>query len=371
MGTRKSATLASAIGATLCLAAGVANAADETGKWYINPMYGYTWLDDARNVDDDDSWGLGIGKHLSKHWSLELNGFFGADDYNNDATGLSLEQSAYSLDALVVFARENTVSPYITFGAGYIENDFNGVDIDGPLAQVGLGLMIDVGQNAAKTFVFQLRPEAKVRYDWADTPAHDDFHDYIVNLGFAFNFGPPPYEPPPPAPPAPPPPPPPPPPPADTDGDGVLDPQDQCPGTPRGVAVDAVGCPRKGSVTLHGVTFEFNSHTLTAESRPLLDEVAADLKKNPRLKVQLEGHTDSVGRDAYNLTLSQKRADSVREYLISQGVNPANLTAKGFGETQPTADNSTEAGRAENRRVVMSVTDNPADVEVKGEERNF
>ena len=197
MRTRTSAILASGLGAALGLAAGVANAADETGKWYINPMYGYTWLDDARNVDDDDSWGLGIGKHLSKHWSLELNGFFGADDYNNDATGLSLEQSAYSLDALVVFARENTVSPYITFGAGYIENDFNGVDIDGPLAQVGLGLMIDVGQNAAKTFVFQLRPEAKVRYDWADTPAHDDFHDYIVNLGFAFNFGPPPYEPPP------------------------------------------------------------------------------------------------------------------------------------------------------------------------------
>lgn len=364
----RNAILISAMG----LAYGTVNAADETGKWYINPMYGYTWLDKARNVDDDDSWGLGIGKHLSTHWSLELNGFFGADDYNNDTTGLSLEQNAYSLDALLVFARESAVSPYITFGAGYIDNVFNGVgdNLDGPLAQAGLGLMIDVGENAAKTFVFQLRPEVKVRYDWADSPNHDDFHDYIANLGFAFNFGPAPYVAPPPAPPpAPTPaPPPPPPPPADSDGDGVLDPQDQCPGTPRGVAVDAVGCPRKGSVTLQGVTFEFNSATLTAESKPILDEVAADLKKNPRLKILLEGHTDSVGNDAYNLKLSQRRAASVREYLVEQGVNPANLTSEGFGESKPTADNATADGRAQNRRVVMSVTDNPADVDVKGEE---
>jgi OOP family OmpA-OmpF porin len=115
------------------------------------------------------------------------------------------------------------------------------------------------------------------------------------------------------------------------------------------------------------VNFEFNSANLTAESRPLLDQVATDLKAHPRLKVELEGHSDSVGKDAYNLSLSQRRADSVREYLISQGVSSANLTAKGYGETKPVADNKTEAGRAENRRVVMSVTDNPADVTVKGE----
>jgi len=363
------AILISAMG----LAYGTVNAADETGKWYINPMYGYTWLDKARNVDDDDSWGLGIGKHLSDHWSLEVNGFFGADDYNNDTTGLSLEQNAYSLDALVVFARDRAVSPYITFGAGYIDNVFSGVEnnLDGPLAQAGLGLMIDVGENAGKTFVFQLRPEVKVRYDWADSPNHDDFHDYIANLGFAFNFGPAPYVAPPPAPPAPPPPPPAPPPPADSDGDGVLDPQDQCPGTPRGVVVDAVGCPRKGSVTLHGVNFENDSATLMATSRPVLDEVATDLKAHPRLKVELEGHTDSVGSAQYNLGLSQRRADSVREYLISQGVSASQLTSKGYGESKPIATNDTPGGRAGNRRVVMSVTDNPGDVEVKGEEKFF
>jgi len=362
----KNAILISAIG----LASSAAYAADETGKWYINPMYGYTWLDDARFMDDDYHYGLGIGKHVSEHWSLELNGLYG-DQFENDLGG-ELAQTAYSLDALLVFARKSAVSPYITFGAGYMENMYSGDNnnTEGPLAQAGLGLMIDVGENAAKTFVFQLRPEVKVRYDFGDTSNHDDFHDYIAQLGFAFNFGPAPYVPPPPAPPAPPPPPPPPPAPVDSDGDGVFDPQDECPGTPRGVAVDAVGCPRKGSVTLEGVNFQFNSDKLVPASEVILDGVADDLKEHPQLKVLLEGHTDSVGNDAYNMKLSQRRAASVRNYLVEQGVSPANLTSEGFGETKPIADNSTDDGRAQNRRVVMSVTDNPADVDVKGEEKD-
>jgi OOP family OmpA-OmpF porin len=145
----------------------------------------------------------------------------------------------------------------------------------------------------------------------------------------------------------------------------VLDTNDQCPGTPPGTAVDAVGCPRKGSVTLEGVTFETNSAKLTSTSRPVLDQVAAAMRKYPRLKVEVQGHTDSAGADAYNMDLSQHRADAVREYLISQGVAPGQMTSKGYGETEPIADNSTEAGRAQNRRVVLHVTDNPGDVEVK------
>ena len=97
-----------------------------------------------------------------------------------------------------------------------------------------------------------------------------------------------------------------------------------------------------------------------------LDDVADGLKKHPRLKVELQGHTDSRGPDAYNLTLSQKRADAVRAYLIKDGVPATQITAKGYGEGQPIADNKTDAGRAQNRRVVMLVVDNPGDVEVKG-----
>jgi OOP family OmpA-OmpF porin len=116
------------------------------------------------------------------------------------------------------------------------------------------------------------------------------------------------------------------------------------------------------------VTFEYNSARLTAESRPVLDEVAADLKKYPQLQIELQGHTDSVGSDAFNLRLSDQRAQSVRDYLLSQGVGTRQLDAKGYGESQPVADNTTDAGRAENRRVVMRVIANPGDVKVDVEE---
>jgi OmpA-OmpF porin, OOP family len=144
----------------------------------------------------------------------------------------------------------------------------------------------------------------------------------------------------------------------------VLDTADRCPDTPRGTAVDATGCTRRGSITLQGVNFETNSATLTADSRPVLEAVATDLKKYPRLKIEVQGHTDNVGADAYNLGLSQRRAAAVREFLVAQGVGADQLSAKGYGEAQPVADNTTPAGRKDNRRVVLAVLDNPGDVEV-------
>jgi OOP family OmpA-OmpF porin len=334
--------------------------------WYLNPQYGYTWLDSNRAMDDGDHLGFGIGGHLSDLVSVEVNGIRG--EFETDA-GRELKQTAYSLDWLLVFNRSSSVSPYITLGGGYIENTYN-TDIDeyGPLAQAGVGLLMDLGESSSGNFVFQLRPEVKYRFDWADGPVEDTHGDLLINLGFAFNFGgrsaPPPVVQ---APPPPPPPPPePPPPPSDSDRDGVLDTADQCPATPRGVAVDSKGCPRGGPVVLRGVEFGFNAATLTESSRPLLDEVAADLKQHPRLRVELQGHTDSKGAESYNLDLSQRRADSVRDYLIAQGVNPLQLVARGYGESQPIADNSTDLGRAENRRVVMHVLENPGNADVEG-----
>jgi len=85
--------------------------------------------------------------------------------------------------------------------------------------------------------------------------------------------------------------------------------------------------------------------------------------------VELQGHTDSRGADAFNLELSQRRAESVRDYLIAQGVSGTRLEAKGYGETQPIADNTTKVGQQENRRVVMKVIANPNNAEVQGESR--
>ncbi|HET9863667.1 MAG TPA: OmpA family protein [Steroidobacteraceae bacterium] len=343
-----------------------AQSADETGMWYLNPQAGYTFLDNSRDVDDDFHYGFGFGYHFTPHFSLEFNGLFG--DFEGDA-GRTLHQNAYSADGLFVFGRENRVSPFLSLGAGYLENNFAGNDDwNGLLGQAGVGLLIDAGDS--DSFLFQFRPEVKYRHDWPSRPhASDDGGDILVNLGFAFNFGPHgaapipvAQTPPPPPPPAPPPPPP---KPVDSDGDGVPDTADQCPGTARGVQVDDRGCPRE-PVILRGVDFESNAATLKPESRPVLDEVAADLKKHPQLRVELQGHTDSRGADAYNLDLSQRRANSVRDYLVSQGVNPGQLVPKGYGETQPIADNATASGRAENRRVVMRVLANPTNVDVEG-----
>jgi OOP family OmpA-OmpF porin len=123
-------------------------------------------------------------------------------------------------------------------------------------------------------------------------------------------------------------------------------------------------------VTLVGVHFQTNSAKLTADSSAELDPLAANLKGHPRMRVEMQGHTDSTGSPAHNLKLSQARAESVRDYLVDHGVPPQVLTAKGYGETQPVADNKTPQGRAQNRRVVMVVLENPADVPVKQEPDN-
>jgi OOP family OmpA-OmpF porin len=149
----------------------------------------------------------------------------------------------------------------------------------------------------------------------------------------------------------------------------VIDQLDRCPDTPAGVAVDAYGCTRQGSITLEGVGFEVDSAELTVGSRDVLNVLAADLKKYPRLKIELQGHTDSSGADQYNLALSQRRADAVRAYLLAQGVASSQLTSKGYGESQPIEDNTTAAGRTANRRVMMSVVDNPGDVKVEQAEQ--
>lgn len=146
--------------------------------------------------------------------------------------------------------------------------------------------------------------------------------------------------------------------PVDSDGDGVLDVNDLCPGTPAGVVVDGAGCAKKQVVTLAGVFFAFDKTVLTEPSKVVLNEAARIMKANPAVKVEVAGHTDNVGSAAYNLKLSQGRTDSVVRHLISQGVSPQNLRAKGYGLTQPKVSNATKEGRATNRRVEFRILEN-------------
>ncbi len=142
--------------------------------------------------------------------------------------------------------------------------------------------------------------------------------------------------------------------PLDSDKDGVADYLDLCPGTPEGVIVDQDGCPLAGEnlLSLTGVNFEFDKATLTPEAKQILEEAVTLLKETDDIvEVRVEGHTDSIGTEAYNQDLSQRRAESVVEYLTSRGVAGRNLLPVGLGENFPVATNDTESGRAANRRV--------------------
>lgn len=144
----------------------------------------------------------------------------------------------------------------------------------------------------------------------------------------------------------------------DADGDGVFDGDDSCPGTLAGLKVDERGCAvqsEEQTVVLKGVTFLPGSATLTPDAKQVLDGAASALAGQQNLKVEIGGHTDSQGKDAANLALSQKRAESVRQYLISQGISGDRLKAEGYGETRPVADNGTLEGRTQNRRVELKV----------------
>ncbi|MGZ3457205.1 MAG: OmpA family protein, partial [Archangium sp.] len=146
----------------------------------------------------------------------------------------------------------------------------------------------------------------------------------------------------------------------DTDGDEVPDNVDKCPdqsGTP-----EADGCPidnpplvvvESDRIRIKGnILFETGSANIQKQSLKLLDEVAIVLERNPELgPVLIEGHTDNVGSDTLNLSLSQRRAQSVMDYLVSKGIEARRLRAKGFGEAKPIATNATPLGRAKNRRV--------------------
>ena len=144
---------------------------------------------------------------------------------------------------------------------------------------------------------------------------------------------------------------------ADLDIDGVCDEQDECLDTPIGSAVLANGChlSEAAPLRLNGVFFETDSAILTANATRILDKAVAVIQQSDAEQIEVSGHTDAIGSDNYNLTLSQNRAQSVKRYLTGRGVNGERLVAQGYGEAKPLANNDTDAGRAENRRVELTI----------------
>lgn len=351
---------------------------DQDDQKYIGVMgLGY-FPDSALDLDNGGGARAYFGIPLQPNLNLEFNAFgYGADP--EDDTQKYVKQFGLGVDLMAPLTR-GVFTPFLLLGGGYNRGEQEGTQrSDNGYANAGLGALLDLGKGWA------LRGEGRYVALFPDSDANlpdGRYDDAVAGLGLQYTFQKAAVAPPP----APAPIPPPPLPPADTDGDGVLDTVDQCPNTPRGVQVDVRGCPLDSdgdgvpdyldkcpnttrgltvdatgcvravqTIVLQNVNFEFNKDVLTADARVVLAGVAKGLTSQKDLRVELAGHTDSKGSDAYNQRLSDRRAASVKTFLITQGVAPAQLVSKGYGEKQPIATNETDPGRAQNRRVEFRV----------------
>jgi outer membrane protein len=327
-------------------------------------------------VDTDVSATFNVSYFLTDHISTELLAawpFTHGIDLKPFAGGLervgSVDVLPPTLSLNWHFNPAGTFRPYIGAGVNYAmfsseetRGALSGTELTlddtvGAAGQVG----VDIGQGNwffnANVRYLQIEPDVAL----GGGPDADDSMDinpwvYGVHVGYKFGKPAPVAAPEPePAPAAaPPPPPPPPPPPADADGDGVTDDMDKCPGTPAGTKVDKVGCPLEQTLKL---LFDFDSAELRPESITELERVVKFMGDVPFATTLIQGHTDSVGGDDYNLKLSDRRAKAVFDYLSSRGVDPARVKSEGKGESEPIADNKTAEGRQENRRVMLIRTD--------------
>jgi OOP family OmpA-OmpF porin len=350
---RRAAAIAAALGSM------AASAADDTKvdvssgaieRPYVAISGAHAWLDDKRDAQDGVGIRLGFGWALSERWSAELN----TSHFNFETDvpiGTDYYRTALGIDVVYAF-NPSGWSPLLIVGAGAVYNDAAPDHRDNYdfTANGGLGLLTP----ALNDYGVRLRLEARYVLDtFEDNPS--DVHAY---LGVTFPLRKPKTievvrtevkevirerivreEAP-----------------RDTDGDGVPDSLDRCPNTLRGAQVDREGCVVESAViVLQGVHFEYDSAELTAASYAILSQAAESLRGQQSMAVEVAGHTDSAGSDAYNLKLSARRAQSVVDFLVAQGIDRSRLSSVGYGEMRPVADNSTAEGRASNRRVEFRV----------------
>lgn len=276
---------------------------------------------------------------------------------------LSQNVYSYTLNAVVQFPVWDRVVPYLTAGGGGLSIDTEGLNRNNKLAvNYGGGIKFFIFRNLA------LRPDARALTSFKDT------HTAILgslNLTYYVSRAPKAVKAPEekPAPPPPPPPVPTPTPtptptpeptpklPGDRDQDGIPDLQDLCPDQPEvyNGYQDEDGCPdhelQEFSGRIEGIHFAAGSTIIEEESFSVLNRAAEVFKKYPKLRIQIEGHTDSDGSKKLNDRLSKKRAESVRHYLIHQEVDPKRLEFIGYGFSRPIASNTTTTGKAQNRRI--------------------
>lgn len=374
----KKLPLTVAIALATCAERGVAQIEAHERAFHLTPLVNVVQSDDDRLVKDDRGFTLAASIEPLPSWNLELNLFRA---HLESLAGDDLEINAAGVNALRVFRRDARVAPYALVGIGSLRKErLLGESSTDAYADFGAGLLVSLRRSPDSGRALGLRVELRARHDDADERSR---LDRMLGVGLQYTFGraspdtarqaeaaaalpaPPPEIP-------------------DADGDGVADSRDRCAATPRGAEVDADGCELDSDadgvvdrtdacpgtppgtrtdvrgcelqqeIRLPSVTFEHDSDRLLPEAFAALDEAAATLEKNADLRIEVAGYTDSTGSDAYNQALSQRRAHVVRRYLLERGVSNE-LGARGYGEHDPIDDNSTDEGRARNRRVVLRI----------------
>jgi OOP family OmpA-OmpF porin len=309
----------------------------------------YTW-DSDRSIDDEVVPAGAIEYRFGENWAAEFN--YAAGEVNDSNTGQDVDIDTWHLGGLYYITPQDSLHPYLGFGAGELNRDFDsGSEGD---------TQLNVGAGFRYYFTDHWNWRADARYLYAPD---DERGDIALSLGISYSFAPPPSRKraePAPAPVA-----------AaavaaapvekDSDGDGVLDKNDQCPGTPPNTRVDERGCEIErvevASIELK-INFAFDSDVVQDRYMAELKGLADFLEQADHLNVEIEGHTDSQGPDEYNEGLSQRRANAVKKVLVDKfGIADSRLHARGYGESQPVDTNDTKAGRAENRRVMATLKD--------------
>lgn len=329
----------------------------------ISPMVGQMLFDNDLDLDNELFYSLGLGYQFDSPFGIELGYLASNPDFSNSDGDMDIED--IRLDFLYNFNHRGDVVPYLLVGGGNQNYQYGPYDYDSSIFNFGGGV------KAFITHGLSLRTEIRLIND-----LDEEQTNYAVGLGLSYEFG------------------------RktgatkakDSDGDGVVDTSDLCPGTPEGSSVDANGCvvvldddkdgvpndmdncpdtsigavvdamgcyviiSETKEVTMN-INFANNSLEVPMSDYADIEEIANFMNQYPLTEVTIEGHTDDRGAAAYNQQLSQKRAEAVAKILTDRyGIYASRVKAVGYGEANPIVDNDTAENRARNRRVTAKVS---------------
>ncbi|HET8940990.1 MAG TPA: OmpA family protein [Rudaea sp.] len=337
----------------------VAHAQDST-SWYLAPRLGLVVPDDARKTETSSFEGIGFGTWVNPNFAVDFEYGINNANFKNNSRKPNSQWENVQLDVAGRWFFNEIGSgwrPYLMGALGAMRHQAFAGSVSGthgggwdPMALIGVGMQLNMSDRLA------FRGEIAARYDHDNNSFNSElsdsygfkrqsgFTDGLVTVGLTYSFG---HQAAPVAetPAATPPPPPPPPP-----------PEHEQAVPPASVSIDLRGVEFKFDHPRVGEALEPSLKAPTADSVQLLNEAVDTLKRYPNVRVEVGGHTDSVGTEAYNQKLSDRRAKGVYDYLTSHGVDAGRLDGpKGYGETMPIDTNKTSAGRQRNRRVELKV----------------